>query len=45
MANMVANDLKPVTVSSSDSENDVSNNGNKIIYLKKFYFLMQTIFI
>ncbi|XP_001943720.2 zinc finger MYM-type protein 3 [Acyrthosiphon pisum] len=26
MANMVANDLKPETVSSSDSENDLSNN-------------------
>jgi len=45
MAGMVANDLKHENVSSSDSENDVSNNGNKIIFLWKFYFLVQIIFI
>lgn len=38
MAGMVANDLKHENVSSSDSENDVSNNGNKLIFLWKLYF-------
>lgn len=33
MAGMVANDLKQENVSSSDSENDTSNNGNKIIFI------------
>lgn len=33
MAGMVADDLKQENNSLSDSENDVSNNGNNIIFL------------